>query len=138
METQATQPVTTADSSIVVATPSNLSVVYERGKKRKKKKGKRRYSRRLKATQKLERGVSKAQRRLASAVLRGVDKWRSDRDRSARKRKDGAVRDSVKNAMRALGKTLSVAAKAPGDFVDVAKPKLRTRRVLKNMPRLFR
>jgi hypothetical protein len=137
METQATQPVTTADSSIVVATPSNLSVVYEKGKKRKKK-GKRRYSRRLKTTQKLERGVSKAQRRLASAVLRGVDKWRSDRDRSARKRKDGAVRDAVKNAMRAVGKTLSVASKAPSDFVDVAKPKLRTRRVLKSMPRLFR
>jgi hypothetical protein len=86
----------------------------------KKKKMKR--SKGTKEIQKLESGASKAERRLARAVLVGLNSWDKRRSKSASKRKDGALRDSVKNGARAVSKLVSEAAKAPSDLIDSLNP----------------
>ena len=79
---------------------------------------KKKYSSGLKGVQKMERNMTKAQRRMAKAVLRGLDTWSKERDRSAYKHKDGAVRDSMKNAAKAAGKFVRVASHVPADMMS--------------------
>ena len=79
---------------------------------------KRRYSKRWKSVQRVERGTTKAVRRLANAVTEGVNVWIDERDKSASRRRDGAVRDARKNFRRALRKTVRKASEAPADVFD--------------------
>ena len=87
-------------------------------------KPKKRYSRRLKGAQKLERGFSKGLHRLARATEKGVETWRKSSDRSARKKRDGALKDAPVNYARAVS---HATAEAADGLVDLAKrlPKLR-------------
>lgn len=86
------------------------------------KKKKKKYSKGLKNAQRFEEGMTKAQRRLAKAVFEGLDSWNRATDRSARKKKDGALRDVMKNSAKATEKAIRVAARAPRDFVKTARP----------------
>lgn len=88
----------------------------------KKKKRKKKYSKGLKTFQELERGTSKAQRRLAQAVEAGFRTWSRRRDKSAAKRRDGAIKDGFTNAAFAFGSMARVASRAPEDFVRAMKP----------------
>ena len=82
-------------------------------------KAKRKTSRGLKRIQKLERGVAKSSRRVSEAVAKGLRTYMEQRDRSAEKRRDGALRDAAENVARGVGKTMKVASRAP---LDLAKP----------------
>jgi hypothetical protein len=99
----------------------------------KQKKGKRKYSGNLRAVQEAERGVSKALWRLTDAASSGVKRWRDETDKSSRKKRDGAVRDAVENASKALGKTLRVASVVPLD----ASKMLRRLKIRKLVSRLL-
>jgi hypothetical protein len=88
-------------------------------KKRKKK-----YSRGLKGPQKLEVAVSKGLHRFARALEDGLGSWRENRSSSSRKRRDGAVRDALKNYGKAVTKFQKTAAKIPEDITK-ALPGLR-------------
>jgi hypothetical protein len=99
------------DSEPAILSLRASSVIY---KKRRKKK--RRYSSGLKQLQQVERGAIKASGRLARAIDRGLRTYRNREDRSSRKRRDGAIRDGLKNWSRAVGRTLRVASRAPNDF----------------------
>jgi hypothetical protein len=91
--------------------------------KKKKKKYSNRFSRNL---QLLEKAHTKAGKRIANAVAKGFDVWIENRDASAEKRRDGALRDFTKNCSKALRKTLQEGAEAPADFLDnIAKMKMR-------------
>jgi Family of unknown function (DUF6312) len=79
---------------------------------------KRKTSRGLRDFQKMERRMSKAAHRLSSAVDDGLANYRAKRDKSAEKKRDGALRDFPVNVARAAGKTLRKASRVP---VDVAK-----------------
>jgi hypothetical protein len=103
-------------------------VVVTGGKKSKKR---RRYSSRLGEIQRLERGSSKAARRLVNAVDRGLGVWAKNRNKSALKKRDGAVRDSLRNCSKAIRRTMIVASEAPADVVDAVAN-------LKTSKRLFR
>jgi len=74
------------------------------------------YSRGLKEPQKLEASFSRAAARLARAVADGVDEYRSGSDKSARKKRDGAIRDAVRNLGRGLEEALTTGAKVPTDL----------------------
>jgi hypothetical protein len=93
------------------------------------KKKKKRYSKRLKGLQKIERGVSKAMHRLASSVDEGLRVWRKSSDRSAREKRDGAIRDALKNYAKAMGKQIRIASWAPADLAR-AVPEISPRRLL--------
>ncbi len=108
-------------------------VVKLKGKRKKR----RRSSRGLKGVEKLNRGMSKASRRLSRAVAKGLDKYVSSSDKSAEKRRDGALIDMRRNMARAMGTTLSRSGKA---FDDVAKSFSRkdNKRQVRAMARILR
>lgn len=83
---------------------------------RKTKKRKRKYSRGLREAQRLERGLSRASKRVSSAVADGLSTYHKRSEQSARKKRDGALRDALENWSEALGETVSKAAWAPHDI----------------------
>jgi hypothetical protein len=64
----------------------------------------------------LERGASMASQRLARAVELGLDQWQSQRKKSSLKRRDGAIRDALKNSALAAGTLVKEASWAPSDL----------------------
>lgn len=82
-----------------------------------KKKKKRKYSKGLKAVQRIERGMARSLDVLAEGFARTFSEYKKRSGRSARKKKDGALRDGLENWTKAMSKGLSVSSKAPYDFV---------------------
>lgn len=93
-----------------------------------------RYSPGLEPLQRVERAMTRAQRRLADAVLAGLSTWEKRRDKSAHKRKDGAVLDSLSNSIAATAKMLRVASKAGEDLVNELKPRSRRKKYRVYLP----
>lgn len=117
-----------------------VSVVYGRPiirKVKNKKRKKKRYSRSLKPIQKQMDGMSRVTNRVASAVSRGLGKYRSRANKSARKKRDGMLRDVLKNSARGVGTSLRVASKLPRDTVRVVSGKT-IRRSIRFASRVFR
>jgi len=81
-------------------------------------KAKRGSSRSARRAEDIERRVSKAIRRVTGAVDRGVETYIDARDKSARKRRDGALVDFYENVTRGVSKAV---AKSSPAAVDVAK-----------------
>ena len=75
------------------------------------------YSKTYERSQKAERRMTSASRRLASAVLVGIESWEKERDKSSRKKKDGALRDAPENLAKAYGEALREASRVPEDLV---------------------
>jgi len=127
MPTATTKTAKPAEQAVAPVEAEPLAPVVEPsvilgGKKKKKKK--KRYTRSIRGVQRLEVGASKSQRRVAKAVVRGLNAWIDATDKSARKKRDGAVKDGLKNTSKAMRKALRTAAEAPADFIDqVAKIK---------------
>lgn len=87
-------------------------IVYEYRKKR----GKKRYSKGTKDLQVCERGFSRSLERVADAVAAGLGRYRRRRNRSANRKKDGAIKDFVRNVGRGAEKALRTGSKAPTDL----------------------
>lgn len=87
-------------------------IVLEKKKKRKKRK----YTRGLKGIQRFQLGGARASWRIGDAVADGLKEFRKRNDRSSRKRRDGALRDTFKNMSRAAGEVLRGSGKAPYDL----------------------
>lgn len=82
------------------------------------KKKKRKYSRGLKELQRGERKIAKAGRRFGRAIASGLETY-YDRDiASSYKKRDGAIRDALKNWTKGLEKA---AKKSSGIPYDIAK-----------------
>jgi hypothetical protein len=107
-----------APETVVVAEvkADQQPIVYERKKKKKKGKRKKNSSRGLKEPQRVEKGVSRAAERIAEAVVDGLSEYRGRRDKSAGKKRDGALKDVVRNAGRGLEEAIGTAAKVPTDL----------------------
>ena len=108
-------------------------IVVERKKKKKKKK----YSKGLKEAQRMERRAADAAERLARAVADGLTVYRKERDKSARKKKDGALVDLIPNAAEGMGEAMRVASKAPVDLAKAVNTK-RVRRQMRAVARMMR
>ncbi len=80
-------------------------------------KDKPKYSKRLEGAQKMERRMSRAGRRMAEAVLAGIETWEDRRDRSASKKRDGAVKDALENSVRAYSKALRKSTRVTVDLM---------------------
>lgn len=91
---------------------------------RKKKRKKRRYSSRpLKTLQQKLNGMLRVSDRIANAISRGILKFRQRSKKSAKKKRDGLLRDLPRNAASGLGETIRVSSKIPRDVVRVFRPK---------------
>lgn len=104
--------------SLTSAGRMGAPLVVKAGKKKKKKK----YSRGLKGLQKSLFRASKGTYRLSSALSKGIQTWRRQGARSARKRRDGLFRDGFKNSAKAFGKVIRVTSKSPRDYVRALTP----------------
>ena len=103
------------------------STVHIRYRKTKKKK--RKYTRGLKDLQKLERGLSKAARRLSRAAAGGVSLYRRRSNKSSRKKRDGAIKDGLENWTRGLGKAVRKSGDGPYDIAKSLNSKRVSRQV---------
>jgi hypothetical protein len=107
-----------------------------KGKKRKAKRGSSKTTRRA---EDIELRVSKAIHRLANAAEKGVSRYQDARDKSARRRRDGALVDIYENAAKGVSRAISKATPAT---VDVAKAlnskrgRKQMRSVVKSLPRI--
>jgi hypothetical protein len=96
-------------------------------------------SKRTRRLQRVERGVAKAFHRVARAADHGTSEYLDARDRSADRRKDGALVDIYENVARGVSKAVSEASPA---LIDVAKAyntkkgRRQMRGFLKGLPRL--
>jgi hypothetical protein len=97
-----------------------------------KPKKKKKYSRHLRTVQELEKGGMDSARRVAKAVKEGFDTYIDERDKSAKKSKDGALRDLLRNQSKAVRKTLSIAAEVPADIMDTIADLKAVRRLTKS------
>src|SRR5215472_5181828 len=78
---------------------------------------KRQYSRGMRNGQEIERGVSRAAASLGDAVAATFDTYKDRSRDSSYKRRDGAVRDAIKNWTKATSKGMKKASNAPYEFV---------------------
>ena len=81
-----------------------------------KKKKKFKYSRGLKDLQKSSRSTAKISSRLARSVSKGMDEYRKASDKSARKKRDGAIRDFGVNMAKGFSKSLRESSRMPYDL----------------------
>ncbi len=82
----------------------------------KKKTRKKKYSRGLRDLQRLGAGSVRAAERIGRAVEVGLRGYRRRSNKSARKGRDGALRDAFENAAIAAGKAIEASARAPRDL----------------------
>ena len=78
---------------------------------------KREYSRRLRSAEKIERGMSRASASLGNAVAATFNSYKDRSDASAYKKRDGAVKDALKNWTKAYGKGMKEASDVPYELV---------------------
>jgi hypothetical protein len=90
----------------------------------KKKKKKKKYTRGTEYTQEVADSLVRGLHRLTRAVEQGVGTWRKERNRTARKKRDGAIKDAIRNYGKATSRFARTAARIPEDVTD-AWPKLR-------------
>src|SRR4029453_1283784 len=102
-------------------------------KQEAKPRRKRKYSKGLRPVQEFERHTSRALHRVVCSVEEGVREWRDETDRSARRRRDGAIRDALDNFAKATGKQLRVMSRTPEDMVRA----VRSLRIGKTVRRIF-
>jgi hypothetical protein len=91
----------------------------------------------LRALQELETAGSKGNRRIAKAVHKGLVTWNKNRDRSAKKKRDGAIRDGLTNANKSLRKIITAGAEAHVDVMDSVVGMKSTKTLNKRAIRLF-
>jgi hypothetical protein len=111
-----------ADTPPAAPTPSgpeplwSAPVYFDRRKKRGKKK--RRYTKGTKAFQRLNYGADRAAYRTANAFAKGLRTFARRSNRSGRRRKDGLVRDSLRNFSRGFAVGAREFGNAPSEIAS--------------------
>lgn len=123
---QSNQP---ARPVVVLGEPIVISV--GKGGRKRKKKHSSRTARRL---SEIERHFSKAARRISRGCKSGWDEYLDDRDRSERKRRDGALMDYWVNMSKGASRAISEASPA---LTDIAKA-FNSKRMRKQIRRTLR
>ena len=80
-------------------------------------KRKRKYSRGLRSSQDVERGLNRAASALADAGSSAFGTYKKRSRKSSYKKRDGAIRDAIKNFTKAASKGLKKATDAPYQMV---------------------
>jgi hypothetical protein len=100
---------TTDDTTVVLGAP----IVIKIGNKKKKKKGSSKAARRLES---YEKHLSRSARRISRGVKNGVDTYIDNRNRSERKRRDGAIVDLCQNLAKGTARAISESSPILTDY----------------------
>jgi len=92
-------------------------------------KEKRKYSRRMRGGQEIERGLSRAGASLGDAVAATFNSYKDRSRASSFKKRDGAVKDALKNWTKAYSKGMKKASDAPYRFVKAVNSSKASKRV---------
>ena len=79
----------------------------------KKSKKKRKYSKGLKEVQVAGRRMTRTSSRMINAVSKGMGAFRKASDKSARRKRDGVIRDFGVNSAKGLGRSLRESSRVP-------------------------
>jgi hypothetical protein len=105
---------------------------------KKKKKNKRRYSKGLEEVQRMEPHLTRSTHRLAKAFDKGISTYRKGSIKSARKKKDGAMRDLLPNSARAMSQAFKEVTPIPYDIARAMNTKPSRRRLKRQLRTLSR
>ena len=106
-----------------------------------KKKKKRRYSKGLAEIQEMEQHLTRASHRMARGVEKGITNYRLKSIKSAKKKRNGAIRDFIPNSGIAMTYTLKEVSAVPHDIARALNTKpmrKRIRRQLRGFRRTLR
>jgi len=92
---------------------TNLSPPIVINRKNKKKKNKRKYSPGLKDIQLLERDLTKVTHQAVRSLDDGLTAYQKARNKTAKKKRDGAIVEFVPNMGKGISKTMRVASPIP-------------------------
>lgn len=118
-------------------TGSHKPIVLKLKNKKKKKKN-RKYSRGLKDAQQIDKHLIRAADRLVEATAKGSNSYRKSREKSAQRKRDGAIHDFIPNAGKALSHSLRTASGAPGDVAKALNNGRARKRLLEQLRRSSR
>jgi hypothetical protein len=106
-------------------TPSHIYLSIGSGKK-KKKRGSSKSSRRI---EDIENRANKAVHRVTKAVNRGVKTYQDQRDRSERRRRDGAIVDWYENASIGIAEAVANSSPILTDFARACNTRARRKQI---------
>lgn len=106
----------TDDTTVVLGRP----VVIKLGKKKKRKKGSSQAAKRLEY---YEKRLAKSARRVSRGIKNGVDTYIDNRNRSERKRRDGAILDLCENSAKGIAKAISESSPVLTDYAKAMNTK---------------
>ena len=107
------KPLVTGEKTITGHSPATTESLRS-GEAPKKR---RRYTRSMRAGQEIERGISRAGASLGDAVAATFNSYKDRSRASSYKKRDGAVKDAIKNWTKATSKGMKKASDAPYQFV---------------------
>lgn len=116
------------EKPVVQETKTGSSDDGSRAGKKKKKRGSSKASRRL---EDIESRVSKSVHRVSKAVENGVSTYIDKRDRSARKRRDGALVDFQENVAGGMAKAIAESSPALSDLAEAINTRRRRKQIRK-------
>ncbi len=118
------------------AMPATKPIVIDTKKKKKRK-----YSRGLKGLQVSARRMSKVSNDVTRSVAKGIRAYLKASDKSAKKKRDGALRDMGLNVAKGISKSLRASSDLPSDLakaLDTRGLRRSRRRQTKALARLGR
>lgn len=110
--------------------PTRPIVIKRKGKKNRK------YSRGLKELQQNGRSPAKVSDDLARSLSKGIRTYRKASDKSAGKKRDGAMRDFGVNLAKGLSKSLRASSSVPEDLAQAMLGQGSTRRRMRRQMRV--
>ena len=113
-------------------------VIDLRGKKKAGRKKRRRYSPGLEEVQEFEVHVTRASHHIARATEKGLAEYRARSQKSAQKKRDGAMRDFLPNSGQAMTVALQEASKLPLDLARVVNTPQNRKRIKRQVKYLSR
>lgn len=105
---------------------------------KKKQKKKKRYSKGLEEVQLVERHLTRATHRMARGVEKGIAQYRLKSIKSAKKKKDGAIRDFIPNTGIAMTHAIKEVGPVPQDVARAINTKPMRKRVRRQLGSLRR
>ena len=105
---------------------------------KKKRKKKRRFSKGLEEIQAMERHLTRASHRIVRGAEKGIANYRRNSLRSAKKKRDGALRDLIPNSGIAMTHALKEVGAVPNDIAQALNTKPMRRRIRRQVRGLRR
>jgi hypothetical protein len=114
-------------------------IVIEYKKRRKKNRrddDEERYSKGLENIQRLEGNLTRVAKRSANAFSKGIDTYEQERNRSAKEKKDGTLKDFVHNSAKAASTSMKEASELPVDIAEALGGRSYRRRARRGLRRI--